>query len=139
MDEQRYWRTQIAREIKAEHDRVKKYYSQRGRNSGGITKEEQTRLNIFALCQSIVETYNEDIVPVNKVEPKPRKPRVKKEPSSDIQAPQVQPETIPQNTPEPVIQAISDPEPIEQNIEEDIIEEPLQEPQGIQNEFGEFI
>jgi hypothetical protein len=138
MDEQRYWRTQIAREIKAEHDRVKKYYSQRGRNSGGITKEEQTRLNIFALCQSIVETYNEDIVPVNKVEPKPRKPRVKKEAPSDIQAPQVQP----QNIPEPVIQAISDPKPIQQDIEEDIIEdieEPLEEPQGIQNEFGEFI
>lgn len=79
MDEQKYWRNIIAREIKAEHDRVKKFYSKRGVNSGGISAEEQTRLNIFALCQSIAETYNPDIPPVSDTPPKERKPRVKKE------------------------------------------------------------
>lgn len=82
MDEQRYWRNIIAREIKSEHDRVHKYYSQRGINSGGISAEEQTRLNIFALCQSIVETYNEDIPAVSAQPPKERKPRVAKAPDT---------------------------------------------------------
>lgn len=117
-NEQRYWRNIIAREIKAEHDRVKKYYSQRGANSGGITPEEQTRLNIFALCQSIVETYNEDIAPVSQLEPKPRKPRAKKEEPAE-----------PQPTPEPA------PAPAKKTAKKT-----TPKPSGPQqNEFGEFI
>lgn len=59
MDQQKYWRTVIARGIKAERDKLWKYYS--SRSSDGISPEEQTRLNIFALCQSIVETYDESL------------------------------------------------------------------------------
>jgi len=123
MDEQRYWRSLIGREIKAEHDRVKKYYSQRSMNSGGISSEEQTRLNIFLLCQSLAEKYNEDIVPVNQVE---EKPRVKKE--------------VP--LAEPIIEKSED---INDFIEEEIarvdtnfVNTHSSDPK-IQNEFGEMI
>lgn len=110
MDEQKYWRNIIAREIKAEHDRVKKYYSNRSANSGGISAEEQTRLNIFALCQSIVETYNEDIPAVSAQPPKERKPRVAK-------------------TPEPIVAKKSTPKK----------STPKKTTPPIQNEFGEMI
>lgn len=135
MNEQRYWRNLIGREIKAEHDRVKKYYSQRGMNSGGISSEEQTRLNIFLLCQSIAEKYNEEIKPVSQVEEKPRKPReprVKKEPTPLA---------------EPIIEKTGEEEIQELNnfIEEEIarvdtnfVNTHSSDPK-IQNEFGEMI
>lgn len=126
MDEQKYWRNIIAREIKAEHDRVRKYYSQRAANSGGISAEEQTRLNIFALCQSIVETYNEDISPVSAVAPKPRaaKPRAPKEAPAPAPAPV--PEPAPAPTPKPKA-------PRKPRVSKS------PDPQNIQNEFGEFL
>ena len=123
MDEQRYWRNLIGREIKAEHDRVKKYYSQRGMNSGGISSEEQTRLNIFLLCQSIAEKYNEEIKPVSQVEEKPRKPRAKKEPIP-----------LAEN---PIIEKSSE-EDINDFIEEEIARVDNPGPK-VQNEFGELV
>lgn len=56
MNQERYWRNLIADELKAEHDKVKKYYQKKGMNSGGISPEEHTRLNIFLLCESIART-----------------------------------------------------------------------------------
>lgn len=56
MNQERYWRNLIADEIKAEHDKVKKYYQKRGMNSGGMSNEEHTRLNIFLLSESIART-----------------------------------------------------------------------------------
>lgn len=56
MNQERYWRNLIADEIKAEHDKVKKYYQKRGMNAGGMSNEEHTRLNIFLLCESIART-----------------------------------------------------------------------------------
>lgn len=145
MDEQKYWRNVIANEIKAEHDRVRKYYSQKGINSGGITQEQQVRLNIFALCQSIASTYNADIKPVNEVVPKPRKPRAKKV----VEAPKnIEVETTPKVEEKTVT------EPIEaNNVEEKVIEEVVEESgnkvpsdesggeatPSLQNEFGELL
>jgi len=56
MNQERYWRNLIADEIKAEHDKVKKYYQKKGMNAGGMSKEEHTRLNIFLLNESIART-----------------------------------------------------------------------------------
>jgi hypothetical protein len=56
MNQERYWRNLIADEIKAEHDKVKKYYQKRGMNAGGMSHEEHTRLNIFLLSESIART-----------------------------------------------------------------------------------
>ena len=56
MNQERYWRNLIADEIKAEHDKVKKYYQKKGMNAGGMSKEEHTRLNIFLLSESIART-----------------------------------------------------------------------------------
>ena len=56
MNQERYWRNLIADEIKAEHDKVKKYYQKRGMNAGGMSNEEHTRLNIFLLSESIART-----------------------------------------------------------------------------------
>jgi IMP dehydrogenase/GMP reductase len=56
MNQERYWRNLIADEIKAEHDKVKKYYQKKGMNTGGMSPEEHTRLNIFLLCESISRT-----------------------------------------------------------------------------------
>lgn len=130
MDEQKYWRSIITNEIKAEHDRVRKYYSQRGANSGGITKEEQTRLNIFALCQSIASTYNPDIKPVNEAPEKPKKPR----------APKVTEQQ--ENKPQEPVKATE--EPIQENVEKPVRKravKPSDKPQGkaLQNEFGELL
>ena len=145
MDEQKYWRNVIANEIKAEHDKVRKYYSKQGMNSGGITQEQQVRLNIFALCQSIASTYNADIKPVNQVVPKPRKPRAKKV----VEAPKnIEVETTPKVEEKTVT------EPIEaNNVEEKAIEEVVEESghkdssdssggeatPSLQNEFGELL
>lgn len=139
MDEQRYWRNIIAREIKAEHDRVKKFYSKRGANAGGISPEEQTRLNIFALCQSIVETYNTDIPAVSAQPPKERKPRAT---SQAVDKPIAEPIV------EPVAQAVVEPvekpaaKPVTKSstkprTQKKTVPQPLTQPQ--QNEFGEFI
>ena len=56
MNQERYWRNLIADEIKAEHDKVKKYYQKKGMNTGGMSPEEHTRLNIFLLSESIART-----------------------------------------------------------------------------------
>jgi len=56
MNQERYWRNLNADEIKAEHDKVKKYYQKKGMNAGGMSKEEHTRLNIFLLSESIART-----------------------------------------------------------------------------------
>lgn len=134
MEEQRYWRNLIGREIKAEHDRVKKYYSQRSANAGGISSEEQTRLNIFLLCQSIAEKYNADIQPVNQ-EDKPKKPRVKKDPVP-----------LAETKSEPTIQKTGEEEIQELNsfIEETATvqdSDPTTQNEGstLQNEFGELV
>lgn len=58
MNQEQYWRNLIADEIKAEHDRVMRYYRKRGMNAGGMTNEEHTRLNIFLLCESIARTIH---------------------------------------------------------------------------------
>lgn len=143
MDEQRYWRNLIGREIKAEHDRVKKYYSQRGMNSGGISSEEQTRLNIFLLCQSIAEKYNEEIKPVSQVEEKPRKPReprVKKEPTPLAET---KIESVIENVVEQPQEDIE--EDINDFVEEEIarVDNPGPKTQNegntLQNEFGELV
>lgn len=56
MNQERYWRNLIADEIKAEHDKVKKYYQKKGMNAGGMSHEQHTRLNIFLLSESIART-----------------------------------------------------------------------------------
>ena len=56
MNQERYWRNLIADEIAAEHDRVMTYYRKKGINSGGMSPEEHTRLNIFLLAESIART-----------------------------------------------------------------------------------
>ena len=130
MDEQKYWRNIIAREIKAEHDRVKKYYSNRSANSGGISAEEQTRLNIFALCQSIAETYNEDIAPVNQAQ-KTTKPRAKK------QAPAPEDVSVPVPTPVPApTSKKATPQPRASTKKATPTKD---KGKALQNEFGELI
>lgn len=70
MNQERYWRNLIADEIKAEHDKVKKYYQKRGMNSGGMSNEEHTRLNIFLLSESIARTMrNSQDAPRDIVDP----------------------------------------------------------------------
>ena len=59
MNQERYWRNLIADEIKAEHDKVKTYYQKKGMNTGGMSPEEHTRLNIFLLCESICRTMKD--------------------------------------------------------------------------------
>ena len=56
MNQERYWRNLIADEIKAEHDKVMRYYRKKGMNAGGMSREEHNRLNIFLLCDSIART-----------------------------------------------------------------------------------
>ena len=128
MDEQKYWRNIIAREIKAEHDRVKKYYSNRSANSGGISAEEQTRLNIFALCQSIAETYNEDIAPVNQAQ-KTTKPRAKK------QAPAPEDVSVPAPISAPIAKKAT-PQPRASTKKATPTKD---KGKALQNEFGELI
>lgn len=53
MNQEQYWRNLIADEIHAEMTRVESYYMKKGMNSGGMSNEEHTRLNIFRLCESI--------------------------------------------------------------------------------------
>jgi len=48
--EERALRNSIANEIKAEKNRVQKYYSSKGE----ITQEQLVRINIFSLCEDIV-------------------------------------------------------------------------------------
>lgn len=136
MDQQRYWRNLIADEIKAEHDRVKKYYMKKGMNSGGISTEEQTRLNIFMLCDSIIRTMK-DI---------PDAPS--KKPTVELPKPTVEP------TPtaiEPIVEVMPDKaeegeEDINNFLEEqtsqvwnDISQEEVSHNEQSQNQFGEFI
>ena len=154
MDEQKYWRNFIANEIKAEHDKVRKYYSKQGMNSGGITQEQQVRLNIFALCQSIASTYNADIKPVNEVVPKPRKPRAKKV----VEAPKnIEVETTPKVEEKTVTEPIEANNVVDKVIVENIVEEVIEEvveesghkdssdesggeaTPSLQNEFGELL
>lgn len=135
MEEQRYWRNIISREIKAEHDRVKKYYSQKGINSGGISSEEQTRLNIFLLCQSIAEKYNADIQPISKAE----KPRVKKNPTPLAEKP------IIEKLKDQPKEEVNDFQEINDFLEEEIATVQDSHPttqnesSTLQNEFGELV
>ena len=43
------WRNTVADEIRAEKDKIEKYYSSKGE----ITPEQFVRINIFALCEKI--------------------------------------------------------------------------------------
>lgn len=87
MNQERYWRNLLADEIKAEHDKVKKYYQKKGMNAGGMSPEEHTRLNIFLLCESIVRTMKdsqdaprEEVIPAPDVEPVKAEQPIKEEP-----------------------------------------------------------
>ena len=72
MNQERYWRNLLADEIKAEHDKVRLYYEKRGMNSGGMSSEEHTRLNIFLLCESIARTMkNSQDAPREEIIPTP--------------------------------------------------------------------
>jgi len=75
MNQERYWRNLIADEIKAEHDKVKKYYQKRGMNTGGMSPEEHTRLNIFLLSESIARTMrnSQDAPRLTTPDPEPAK------------------------------------------------------------------
>ena len=75
MNQERYWRNLIADEIKAEHDKVKKYYQKKGMNTGGMSPEEHTRLNIFLLCESIARTMrnSQDAPRLTTPDPEPAK------------------------------------------------------------------
>lgn len=74
MNQERYWRNLIADEIAAEHDRVMTYYRKKGINSGGMSPEEHTRLNIFKLCESIARAMKESPdAPQEKSTPTPQK------------------------------------------------------------------
>ena len=75
MNQERYWRNLIADEIKAEHDKVKKYYQKKGMNTGGMSPEEHTRLNIFLLSESIARTMknSQDAPRLTTPDPEPAK------------------------------------------------------------------
>ena len=87
MNQERYWRNLIADEIKAEHDKVKKYYQKKGMNTGGMSPEEHTRLNIFLLCESISRTMkNSQDAPREEIisTPEPAEQPVKEEDINDF-------------------------------------------------------
>lgn len=112
MNQERYWRNLIADEIRAEHDRVQSYYRKKGANSGGMSNEEHTRLNIFRLCESVARSMKES-------------PDAPKEDSRPIPTPGVTLKSTgsiaPEPTPEPVVSS-SSVEPVE--LGEDIEIEP---------------
>lgn len=123
MNQEQYWRNLISDEIRAEHDRVQAYYRKKGANSGGMSNEEHTRLNIFRLCESIARSMKGSV-------DAPRLPST--------------PEPVPAPV-EPVVEKTAEEEIEELNsfIEEQVQEKDLirnlvkDRPQ--QNQFGEFM
>ena len=144
MNQERYWRNLIADEIKAEHDKVKKYYQKKGMNTGGMSPEEHTRLNIFLLCESISRTMkNSQDAPREEIisTPEPAEQPVKEEDINDFIEEQmslddiiikdVVPDLVPEVVPDPMPDPMPDsmPDPIQSLVKDT----------PYQNEFGEIL
>ena len=152
MNQERYWRNLIADEIKAEHDKVKKYYQKKGMNAGGMSKEEHTRLNIFLLCESISRTMKNSQDAPRHIEESNNTPISTPEPAEDINdfieeqiealseeqlegqmsldditIKDVVPDLVPEVVPDPV------PDPMPDPIQSLVKDTPYQ------NEFGEIL
>jgi len=146
MNQERYWRNLIADEIKAEHDKVKKYYQKKGMNTGGMSPEEHTRLNIFLLCESISRTMKnsqdaprEEIIstpePVEdindfieeQIEALSEEELEGQMSLDDITIKDVVPDLVPEVVPDPV------PDPMPDPIQSLVKDTPYQ------NEFGEIL
>ncbi|MGA0233799.1 MAG: hypothetical protein ACO3MB_13115 [Saprospiraceae bacterium] len=140
MNQERYWRNLIADEIKAEHDKVKKYYQKKGMNTGGMSPEEHTRLNIFLLSESIARTMknSQDAPRLTTPEPEPAKveevieqPVIEEKVEQidgqmtleDITIKDVVPDLVPEVIPDPM------PDPIQSLVKDT----------PYQNEFGEIL
>jgi|SRR5210317_1721254 len=134
MNQERYWRNLLADEIKAEHDKVKKYYQKKGMNTGGMSNEEHTRLNIFLLCESIARTMkNSQDAPRHISTPDPEPVKVEqpvKEPIIEEKVDEVEGQmTLEDITIKDVVPDIVVEDPI-QNLVKDT---------PYQNEFGEIL
>jgi hypothetical protein len=134
MNQERYWRNLIADEIKAEHDKVKKYYQKKGMNTGGMSPEEHTRLNIFLLCESISRTMkNSQDAPREEIISTPEPVEdindfIEEQMSlDDITIKDVVPDLVPEVVPDPV------PDPMPDPIQSLVKDTPYQ------NEFGEIL
>jgi len=136
MNQERYWRNLLADEIKAEHDKVKKYYQKKGMNSGGMSNEEHTRLNIFLLCESIARTMrnSQEYISTPDSTPEPIEQPVKEEViinNNEVDG-QISMEDI----------VIRDTVPVVTDVVEDVVEDPIQnlvKDTPYQNEFGEIL
>ena len=133
MNQERYWRNLIADEIKAEHDKVKKYYQKKGMNTGGMSPEEHTRLNIFLLSESIARTMknSQDAprldTPISTPEPEPAKvEEVIEQPIIEEKVEQIDGQISMEDI-DPLPDPVSDPV---QNLVKDT---------PYQNEFGELL
>ena len=150
MNQERYWRNLIADEIKAEHDKVKKYYQKKGMNTGGMSPEEHTRLNIFLLCESISRTMKnsqdaprEEIIstpePVEdindfieeQIEALSEEQLEGQMSLDDITIKDVVPDLVPEVVPDPMPDPVPDPMP--DPIQSLVKDTPYQ------NEFGEIL
>lgn len=146
MNQEQYWRNLIADEISAEHDRVLTYYRKKGMNSGGMSTEEYTRLNIFKLCESIARSLKDS----------PDAPKKESEPtytSSEFKPVEINHDVELSPSPEPAPEPTAEQEIEDLNsfIEEQIAEVWKEEEQKEdivrnlvkdkpkQNQFGEFI
>ena len=134
MNQERYWRNLIADEIKAEHDKVKKYYQKKGMNTGGMSPEEHTRLNIFLLCESISRTMkNSQDAPREEIISTPEPVEdindfIEEQMSlDDITIKDVVPDLVPEVVPDPM------PDPMPDPIQSLVKDTPYQ------NEFGEIL
>ena len=127
MNQERYWRNLLANEIKAEHDKVRLYYEKRGMNSGGMSSEEHTRLNIFLLCESIARTMknSQDAPRLNTPDPEPAREEEVIINDNEIDG-QISMEDI----------------VIKDTVVTDVVEDPIQNlvtDTPYQNEFGEIL
>lgn len=126
VNQERYWRNLIADELKAEHDKVKKYYQKKGMNAGGMSTEEHTRLNIFLLCESIARTMRNSQDAPRDIDPPPSAHKVESDEINNF-----------------VEKQIADLDEIPgQGTIDDIVIDPVQnlvKDTPYQNEFGEIL
>ena len=139
MNQERYWRNLIADEIKAEHDKVKKYYQKKGMNAGGMSHEQHTRLNIFLLSESIARTMrNSQDAPREIVD----SPEIVDSVENIIATPVVSVDQKFQEVNDFVEEQIEDLEIPGQGTIDDIVIDPVQslvKDTPYQNEFGELL
>jgi hypothetical protein len=136
MNQERYWRNLIADEIKAEHDKVKKYYQKRGMNAGGMSHEEHTRLNIFLLSESIARTMRNSQDAPRDIPTPPPAPEIV-DPVEIVDPIKVQMDEINNFVEEEIAMEIPG-----QGTIDDIVIDPVQslvKNTPYQNEFGEII